>query len=542
MKHPISLWQKAVVYQIYPLSFMDSNDDGIGDILGIISKLSYIKDLGVDVIWLSPIYASPMDDNGYDISNYYEINPMFGSRDDFVLLLKKTHEFGMKLIMDLVVNHTSDEHIWFEESRKDLTNPYRDYYIWRDTPSDITSVFSGSAWELDELTNQYYFHLFSKKQPDLNWQNAKLRQAIYDMINYWLDLGIDGFRLDVIDLIGKDVDRFMLGDGPYLDERLKELYENCFKGKDVFTVGEMPSISNERAREITSLDHGYLNMIFHFGHLGLDEIPGLGKWELKPLNLVEMKQFYQKLQDDLYDQGWNSLFFANHDQPRAVSRYGSLEYRIESAKMLATVLYSMQGTPYVYQGEEIGMTGVRFDELDDYKDIETLNMAKEYLSKGWTMEKIMESIYAKSRDNSRTPMQWNGRPNSGFTKGTPWLRVNPNYHEINAKADFLMDNSIYAYYKKLFEIRKQYPVFDDGNFLLVDPNNPDLFMYTRNDESSTLFVIASFSKEVRIVHLEKYKSFSCLLANMNIEPCQKKMEIPPYYAAIYYTEKEVGDL
>ncbi|MDD3124020.1 MAG: alpha-glucosidase, partial [Candidatus Izemoplasmatales bacterium] len=382
MKHPISLWQKSIVYQIYPLSFMDSNDDGIGDILGIISKLSYIKDLGVDVIWLSPIYASPMDDNGYDISNYYDINPIFGTMGDFVLLLKKTHELGMKLIMDLVVNHTSNEHVWFEESRKDLTNPYRDYYIWRDAPSDITSVFSGSAWELDELTNQYYFHLFSKKQPDLNWQNTKLRKAIFDMINYWLDLGIDGFRLDVIDLIGKDVDHFQLGDGPYLDERLKELYENCFKGRDVFTVGEMPSISNERAREITSLDHGFLNMIFHFGHLGLDEVQGLGKWELKPLNLVEMKQFYQKLQDDLYDQGWNSLFFANHDQPRAVSRYGSLEHRVNSAKMLATVLYSMQGTPYVYQGEEIGMTGVHFDDLSDYKDIETLNMAKDYLSKG----------------------------------------------------------------------------------------------------------------------------------------------------------------
>ena len=542
MKHPISLWQKSIVYQIYPLSFMDSNDDGIGDILGIISKLSYIKDLGVDVIWLSPIYASPMDDNGYDISNYYDINPIFGTMGDFVLLLKKTHELGMKLIMDLVVNHTSDEHVWFEESRKDLTNPYRDYYIWRDAPSDITSVFSGSAWELDELTNQYYFHLFSKKQPDLNWQNIKLRKAIYDMINYWLDLGIDGFRLDVIDLIGKDIDHFQLGDGPYLDERLKELYENCFKGKDVFTVGEMPSISNERAREITSLDHGFLNMIFHFGHLGFDEVQGLGKWELKPLNLVEMKQFYQKLQDDLYDQGWNSLFFANHDQPRAVSRYGSLEHRVNSAKMLATVLYSMQGTPYVYQGEEIGMTGVHFDDLSDYKDIETLNMAKDYLSKGWTMDKIMESIYAKSRDNSRTPMQWNGRPNSGFTRGIPWLKVNPNYHEINAKADFLMDNSIYAYFKKLFEIRKQYSVFDDGNFLLVDPTNPDLFMYTRKNETSTLFVIASFSKEVRIVNLEKYKSFSCLLANINIEPCKNNMEIPPYYAGIYYNEKEVGDL
>ncbi|PKK85672.1 MAG: glucohydrolase, partial [Tenericutes bacterium HGW-Tenericutes-8] len=357
MNKNLKWWKKAVVYQIYPLSFADSNGDGYGDLKGIIQKLDYLKSLGIDVLWLSPVYQSPMDDNGYDISDYYKIDPIFGTMTDFEELLHKTHDLGMKIIMDLVINHTSDEHVWFKESKKSKDNPFRDYYIWRDKPSDITSVFSGSAWEFDPTTNQYYFHLFSKKQPDLNWDNPKLRTAIYQMINYWLDLGVDGFRLDVIDLIGKDVDHFQLSDGPYLLERLTEMKNQCFLYRDIMTVGEMPGLSIERAAEITDEKNGFLNMIFQFGHVGLDEVPGKGKWVLKSLDLLEFKQYFLKSQSILAKQGWNSLFLANHDQPRVVSRYGSTLYRKESAKMLATILYGMQGTPYIYQGEEIGMTG-----------------------------------------------------------------------------------------------------------------------------------------------------------------------------------------
>ncbi|MDD3477722.1 MAG: alpha-amylase family glycosyl hydrolase, partial [Candidatus Izemoplasmatales bacterium] len=323
MKNSLSNWRKAVVYQVYPLSFQDANADGIGDLQGILSRLEHIQELGADVIWLSPIYQSPMDDNGYDISDYYAIHPMFGNFDDFQALLQAVHERGMKLIMDLVVNHTSDEHVWFQQARTSRDNEYRDYYVWRKEKTDIGSVFSGSAWEWDPMTEEYYFHLFSKKQPDLNWQNPKLRQEIYKMINWWLDLGIDGFRLDVIDLIGKDIDRKQLGDGPYLNDFLEEMHQACFAGRKVFTVGEMPTLSMERAAEVTNLANPKLSMIFQFGHLGLDEIPGQGKWALKKLDLVEFKHYYELMQHGLFDKGWNSLFFENHDQPRCVSRYGS---------------------------------------------------------------------------------------------------------------------------------------------------------------------------------------------------------------------------
>ncbi|MBU0996813.1 MAG: alpha-glucosidase [Firmicutes bacterium] len=537
MTHFIKQWQNYIVYQIYPLSFMDSNGDGVGDIQGIILKLDYLKNLGIDVIWLSPIYMSPMDDNGYDISDYYQINPMFGTISDFKQLLEKVHRLGMKLIMDLVVNHTSDEHTWFLESKKSKENPYRDYYIWRDQPSEITSVFSGSAWEYDSSTNQYYFHLFSKKQPDLNWDNPLLRLEIYRMINFWLDFGIDGFRLDVIDLIGKDVDRKLLGDGPHLDERLKELYQNCFEGRDVFTVGEMPTLSIPRAAEVTSLQTGTLNMIFQFGHVSLDEVPGRGKWELKQLDLLELKEYFNKMQIGLYEEGWNSLFLANHDQPRAVSRYGNIAFRKESATMLATMLYSMQGTPYVYQGEEIGMTGVKFESLDEYRDIETLNMAKEYLEKGWSKEKTMESIYAKSRDNSRTPMQWSNQPNSGFTTGRPWLNVNPNYHEINVENDLSDTFSIYRYFQKLFQLRKKYSVFADGKFHLLFEDSRDLFIFTRSNDSIEILVINSFSPEPVSVNLDAYSKYQFLLSNNKELNLNASTVLPPYYAGIYISKE-----
>jgi oligo-1,6-glucosidase/glucan 1,6-alpha-glucosidase len=530
----IPWWKNAVVYQIYPLSFCDSNGDGIGDLNGISSRLDYLKNLGVDVLWLSPVYRSPMDDNGYDISDYYDIDPMFGTMADFRTLLDGVHRRGMRLIMDLVVNHTSDEHVWFKQAKTSKDNPYRDYYIWRDEAHPpIGSVFSGSAWEFDSTTNQYYFHLFSKKQPDLNWENPALREEIYKMINFWLDLGIDGFRLDVIDLIGKDMKRGWLCDGPYLDERLKELHANCFFGRDILTVGETPCLSIERVKQVTGSTPPLLSMVFQFGHVGLDEVPGQGKWVLKKLDLVELKKYFKNMQTQLHGQGWNSLFWANHDQPRAVSRYGSLTYRKESAKMLATVLYGMEGTPYVYQGEEIGMTGVRFASLSDYKDIETLNMYEEKRSQGWTHDQIMESIYAKGRDNSRTPMQWDDSQNAGFSSGKPWLDVNPNYETIHVKQDLADPDGVAAYFRRLFELRKSMSVFTDGTFQLLFETDPDVFVYVRENQNDKILVVGSYSDKPKSISFELEQMTNCLLSNMPVQPLNKNTVLPPYYAGIY---------
>lgn len=523
-------WKKAVVYQIYPLSFQDSNGDGIGDLNGIAQRLDHVKDLGVDVIWLSPVYRSPMDDNGYDISDYLSIDPIFGTMDDMKHLIKKVHEKGMKMIMDLVVNHTSDEHVWFKEARQSKENPYRDYYIWKDVPTDIGSVFGGPAWTYDEGSGQYYFHLFSKRQPDLNWQNASLRKHIYQIVNTWLDMGIDGFRLDVIDLIGKDVDTFRLSDGPYLNEYLQELYDECFKGRDIMTVGEMPGLSIERARDITG--SGLLNMVFQFAHVGLDEVPGKGKWVLKTLDLVEFKKVFERLQHLMHHQGWNSLFLSNHDQPRVVSRYGSETYRKESAKMLATILYGMQGTPYVYQGEEIGMTGIRFSSISDYRDLETRNIYDILKREGWKEEDIMRSIHAKSRDNSRTPFQWDDTLHAGFTTGTPWLDVNPNHVTIHAEKDRNDPEGVYGYYQKLFKIRKTWDVFTEGSFVLREASHPNLFMYERQSGNERLLVIGSFADEkikIRIPDIVK----EVLIANQEGVKISEEMTLPPYYAAIY---------
>jgi glycosidase len=535
MEKKIEWWKKAIVYQIYPLSFKDSNQDGIGDINGINSQLDYIKNLGVDVIWLSPVYQSPMDDNGYDISDYLSINPIFGTMEEMENLISNIHKRDMKIIMDLVVNHTSDEHQWFIEAKKSKNNPFRDYYIWRDQPNQIESVFSGPAWTYDETTNQYYFHLFSKKQPDLNWQNTELRTKVYRIINYWLDKGIDGFRLDVIDLIGKDIESMKLSDGPYLNQYLEEMHHYCFKGRDIMTVGEMPGLSIERASEITNQEKPLLNMIFQFSHISLDEQPGQGKWALKKLNLVEFKSVFEKLQKALFEKGWNSLFLTNHDQPRAVSRFGNLSYRKKSSKMLATILYCMQGTPYVYQGEEIGMTGVKY-KLSQYKDIETLNMYNEYLKKGLSHEKIMESIYAKGRDNSRTPFQWDDTAYAGFSKVEPWIDVNPNYLEINAKKDLKEDDSIFNYFKELFSIRKKYRVFDYGSFELIYPDHSQLFIYQRTNQNESILVIGSFSDKEIEVDLLKYEKYHCLLSNEDTINL-KHAVIPPYYCGIYYTKE-----
>ena len=432
-------WHSSVVYQIYPRSFKDSNGDGIGDINGIREKLDYLKELGIDVIWLSPVYKSPNDDNGYDISDYCDIMDEFGTMEDMDNLLKEANERGIKILMDLVVNHTSDEHKWFIEAKKSKDNEYRDYYIWRDSvdgnePNDLGSTFSGSAWQYDETTGQYYLHLFSKKQPDLNWENEKVRNEVYKMMNFWVDKGIGGFRMDVIDLIGKVPDEMITGNGPKLHEYLQEMNKAALEGKDLLTVGETWGATPDVAKLYSNPGRKELSMVFQFEHIGLDQIEGKEKWDVKSLELLDLKKVLSKWQTELEGQGWNSLFWNNHDLPRIVSRWGNdKEYRIESAKMLATLLHGMKGTPYIYQGEELGMTNVRFDDINDYNDIESLNMYKDRLSKGYSHNEIMESIYAKGRDNARTPMQWDDSENAGFTTGTPWLAVNKNYDKINAK-------------------------------------------------------------------------------------------------------------
>lgn len=525
----INWWKKAVVYQIYPLSFQDSNGDGIGDLRGILKRLDYLKQLGVDVIWLSPVYQSPMDDNGYDISDYLAIDPIFGTMDDMKQLIATAHTKGMRIIMDLVVNHTSDEHRWFKEARSSKSNRFRDYYIWSDEPTSIGSVFGGPAWTYDEQTHQYYFHLFSKRQPDLNWKNIELRTHIYHIVNTWLDMGIDGFRLDVIDLIGKDIEKFQLSDGPYLNQYLQELYDTCFKGRDIMTVGEMPGLSIERAAKIT--EQKLLDMVFQFAHVGLDEMPGLGKWMLKKLDLVEFKQVFNRLQHLMHNNGWNSLFLSNHDQPRVVSRYGSERYRKESAKMLATILYGMQGTPYVYQGEEIGMTGIRFPSIEHYRDIETKNIYRILKEQGLSETEVMTSIYAKSRDNSRTPFQWDTSKHAGFTTGTPWIDVNPNHLEVNAAMDTIDSDGVYAYYQSLFQIRKSHDVFTEGNFSLLFENDPDVFIYQRCYQKDTILVIGSFSTAEKTITLPDRK-MKLLISNAPTVAIGPTMTLPPYYTCI----------
>ena len=432
-------WHSSVVYQIYPRSFNDSNGDGIGDINGIIEKLDYLKELGIDVIWLSPVYKSPNDDNGYDISDYCDIMDEFGTIEDMDRLLNEAKERNIKIVMDLVVNHTSDEHKWFIEAKKSKDNEYRDYYIWRDPvndkePNDLGSTFSGSAWQYDEESGQYYLHLFSKKQPDLNWENENVRKEVYDMMNFWIDKGIGGFRMDVIDLIGKVPDDMITGNGPKLHEYLQEMNKAALEGNDLLTVGETWGATPEVAKLYSNPERKELSMVFQFEHIGLDQIEGKDKWDVKPLDLLELKRVLSKWQTELEGEGWNSLFWNNHDLPRIVSRWGNdKEYRVESAKMLATILHGMEGTPYIYQGEEIGMTNIRLENIDEYNDIETLNMYKDRISKGYSHEEIMNSIYIKGRDNARTPMQWDDSENAGFTTGKPWLAVNKNYKEINVK-------------------------------------------------------------------------------------------------------------
>lgn len=504
-------WQNSVVYQIYPRSFQDSNGDGIGDIQGIIKRLDYLQELGIDAVWLSPVCKSPQDDNGYDISDYQDIDPMFGNLDDMEQLINEAKKRNIRIIMDLVLNHSSDEHRWFTEAKKSKDNPYHDYYVWRDGeegvyPNDMNSVFGGPAWEWVPELKQYYFHQFSVKQPDLNWENPKLRREIYDMILWWMDKGVGGFRLDVIDQIAKEPDFKITNNGPRLHEFIQELSRETFQKGDLITVGEAWGADIDRAKLYSKPDGSEFSMVFQFEHMMLDQEPGKEKWDFCPLPFVKLKKCLEKWQKELHGCGWNSLFWDNHDLPRIVSRWGNdKEYRVESAKMLATILHGMEGTPYVYQGEELGMTNVRFESIEQYQDIEIRNMYRERLEKGYAEKDIMESIYAKGRDNARTPMQWDDTENAGFTTGTPWLGVNPNYTEINARSQLHDENSVFHYYKKLIQLRKENSIFVEGDFTLLLPEDENIFAYVREYEGRKLLVAANFTdKEVECPILKEW--------------------------------------
>ncbi|PKH09683.1 glucohydrolase [Moritella sp. Urea-trap-13] len=515
-------WHDAVVYQIYPRSFCDSNNDGVGDLQGIISKLDYLKALGVDVIWLSPVYRSPMDDNGYDISDYQDIAAEFGSMEDMLQLLADAKQRDIRIIMDLVVNHTSDEHPWFTEARKSKDNPYRDYYIWRkpkedgSVPDDQGSVFGGGAWEWDDNTGEYYFHLFSKRQPDLNWENPKVQEEVHKMMNWWIDRGIGGFRLDVIDLIGKEIDKKITGNGPRLHPLLQEMNKATFGEKDLLTVGETWGATPEMAKLFSDPARNEFSMVFQFEHISLTWKHG-DKWNPIALDLPEFKRVLTKWQIELADEGWNSLFWNNHDLPRAVSKFGDDgQYRVESAKMLATTLHMMKGTPYVYQGEEIGMTNVAFDSIDDYRDIETLNFYKERTENGVAPETMLAAVHENSRDNGRTPMQWSNTDNAGFSQTQPWLQVNPNYPEINVDAALEDQNSIFYHYQKLIKLRKSLPVIVHGTFEPVFEEHEQVFGYVRSDEQHRLFVLNNFTADevsVAVPESLQTEQAECLIFN-----------------------------
>ena len=534
-------WHSSVVYQIYPRSFKDSNGDGIGDINGIREKLDYLKELGIDVIWLSPVYKSPNDDNGYDISDYCDIMDEFGTMEDMEKLLKEANEKGIKILMDLVVNHTSDEHKWFIEAKKSKDNKFRDYYIWRDPvnghePNNLGSCFSGSAWQYDESTDQYYLHLFSKKQPDLNWENENVRNEVYKMMNFWIDKGIGGFRMDVIDLIGKVPDEMITGNGPKLHDYLQEMNKAALEGHDLLTVGETWGATPEIAKLYSNPKRKELSMVFQFEHIGLDQIEGKEKWDVKPLDLLDLKKVLSKWQTELEGEGWNSLFWNNHDLPRIVSRWGNdREYRVESAKMLATLLHGMKGTPYIYQGEELGMTNVRFEDINEYNDIETLNMYKDRISKGYSHDEIMASIYAKGRDNARTPMQWDSTENAGFTTGKPWLKVNKNYKFINAE-DCLQDkDSIFYHYKKLIDIRKHNDTIIYGDYKLLLPEDKNVFAYSRELNGDKIVVVCNFyNKEINLNFKEDFNNVEILLSNYKDSSIlMKDLKLRPYEAIMY---------
>lgn len=493
-------WQTATVYQIYPRSFADSNGDGIGDIPGIIGKLDYLRDLGIGVIWLSPICASPMRDNGYDISDYQAIAPVFGTLDDFDRLVAEAKARGIGILLDLVVNHTSDQHRWFVDSRSSRNSRYRDYYVWRDPapdggpPNDLQSTFGGPAWTFDPVSGQYWFHQFAPEQPDLNWENPALRAEIYAMMNWWLERGIAGFRMDVINLIAKEPDRGITADGPKLHDYLQEMHREALAGRDVMTVGESWSATPATALLFSGRDRAELSMVFQFEHVMQQWHETWGKWQPKPFDLVAFKRVIGRWQTALADDGWNSLFWGNHDLPRAVSKYGDDKgYRVESAKMLATVLHFLKGTPYIYQGEEIGMTNVPFTSIGQFRDIETLNMHRLHVQAGLPEADFIAGANVNGRDNSRTPMQWNASPHAGFTAGTPWIEVNPNHQRINVEAEQADPDSVLAHYRRLVALRKDLPIIVEGRYRSWLDDHPDVVAYTRSTDNQCLLVLANFT-------------------------------------------------
>ena len=531
-------WKSAVIYQIYPRSFQDTNGDGFGDFQGIIKRLPYLEKLGIDCIWLCPVYRSPQDDNGYDISDYCDVDPMFGTMADMEELIGKAREHGIYIVMDLVLNHSSDEHKWCIEAKKSRENPYHDYYVWRDgkegvLPNDMKAAFGGSAWEWVPEVEQYYFHQFSVKQPDLNWENPKLRQELWDIINFWIDKGVGGFRLDVIDLVGKVPDEKITSNGPKLHEYIKEMTAHTFVRDNLISVGETWSATPEIAKLYSNPDGSELSMVFQFEHICLDQQEGKEKWDLAPLPFHKFKEVWNKWQTELYGCGWNSLFWDNHDLPRIVSRWGDEgQYREESAKMLATLLHGMQGTPYIYQGEELGMTNVKY-ELEEYRDIELFGMYKERRAQGYTHEELMESIYAKTRDNARTPMQWDTTEQAGFTTGKPWIKVNPNYTEINAAEQVDRENSIFNYYRKLIQLRKELPVLTDGKFTMLDMDHDQIFAYLRDNGEDKLLVVCNFyGNTVDYAVSEKAEDLELLIGNYTEENMQTDV-LRPYEARIY---------
>ncbi len=527
-------YKKTVIYQIYPRSYKDSNNDGYGDIRGIIEKLDYLEYLGIGAIWLSPVFKSPQKDNGYDISDYQDIEPLFGNLSDMEELIAEADKHGIKIIMDLVLNHSSNQHKWFLEAIKSKDNPYHDYYVFRDKvdghePNDMRGVFGGSAWEWVDGLDQYYFHQFTPEQPDLNWENPKLRQELYDMINFWIEKGVGGFRLDVIDQIAKEPDKKITSNGPRLHEFIKELSQNTFGGKNLITVGEAWSANIDNAPLYSNPDGSELSMVFQFEHICLDQ-KGWDKWDLMPLPFVKFKQIMNKWQVELFGKGWNSLFWNNHDLPRIVSRWGNdKEYRVQSAKMLATLLHGMQGTPYIYQGEEIGMTNIKLD-IDEYDDVEIKNMYKERLAAGYSKEDIMNSIYAKGRDNARTPMQWDDSENAGFTGGKPWLKVNENYKEINVKNEMNDPDSILNYYKELISLRKNNDIFADGKFKMYLPDDENIFAYERTLGDKKMVVVCNFyGNTIENPMTQITKDMPMVLSNYN----ENDNILRPYEARMY---------
>ena len=548
-------WKEAVVYQIYPRSFMDSNGDGIGDLKGITSKLDYLKELGIDVIWLSPVYQSPNDDNGYDISDYQAIMEEFGTMEDFDEMLSEAHKRGLKIVMDLVVNHTSDEHRWFVESRKAEENAYSDYYIWREgkegmqPPNNWGSCFGGSAWQYDEERGMYYLHLFSKKQPDLNWDNPMVRQDVFDMMTWWCEKGIDGFRMDVISMISKTKEmpdgeiNGLYGDygpycvhGPNIHKYLKEMNEKVLSKYDLMTVGETPGVTVEQAKLYAGEESNELSMVFQFEHV--DAHGKYGKWTDEKMPLPELKKILSKWQTELYGKAWNSLFWDNHDQPRAVSRFGndSPQYRDVSAKMLATCLHMMQGTPYIFQGEELGMTNYPFESPEDFRDIESINAYQEWCESGRVNHDIFwPCITFISRDNARTPVQWDDTENAGFTTGIPWIQVNPNYKEINAKKEMSDLDSVFHYYQKLIALRKKYALIVYGKYEMLFEDDENLFVYTREMKGEKLLTVCNFTEKEQEFDLpNEFQNAICLIANLPNVYEQRKILLKPYEAFVLY--------